>query len=173
MVQAFVGLGSNIEPAKNVRKAIHLLALQTRILGVSTVYCTKAEDRPEQPSYYNCIVEIETEAPPEELKHGVLRHIEEELGRKRSGDKYAPRTIDLDLVVYGDLTLKTDDLALPDPQILCRPYLAIPLWELAPDLVLPGVGLSIEEVAGRLMPSHMKPLKTYTALLKKEIFNGF
>jgi 2-amino-4-hydroxy-6-hydroxymethyldihydropteridine diphosphokinase len=173
MMRAFVGVGSNIDPAENVRKAILLLAAQTHILGISTVYGTEAENQPDQPSYYNCVVEIETEASPKELKLRVLRRIEEELGRKRNEDKFAPRTIDLDLLMYGDLVLKTDDLTLPDPLILSRPFLAIPLSELAPDLILPGAGLSIEAVAGQLEQGSMKPLESYTELLKKEIFYGF
>jgi GTP cyclohydrolase I len=170
MVRAFVGVGSNIKPAEHLRKAIHLLKSQTRILAISTVYRTQAEGGSDQPSYYNCIVEIETEASPSQLKYGILRHIEEKLGRKRSENKNAPRTIDLDLILYGDLVLDTDDLTLPDHQILSRPFLAIPLYELAPHLILPGKELRIQDVADQMVPGSMEPLKSYTELLNKEIF---
>jgi dihydroneopterin aldolase/2-amino-4-hydroxy-6-hydroxymethyldihydropteridine diphosphokinase len=169
VARAFVSVGSNINPAENVRKAIHTLALQTRVVGISTVYCTEPMGRPEQSPYYNCVVEIETEAPPAELKHQVLRRIEADLGRERSEDRYAPRTIDLDLIVYDDLVMKTNDLTLPDPQILHRPFLAIPLHELAPELTLPGSDMRIEEVVAAPPQGNMKPLESYTEHLRRAI----
>jgi len=168
MARAFIGIGSNIEPEKNVRAAIRSLAQQTRVTGISMVYCTGALDRPEQPHYFNCVVEIETEAPPAEVKHGILRPIENSLGRKRSADKYAPRTIDLDLILYGNLTIDTEDLKLPDPEILERPFLAIPLFELAPDMVLAGYNLRIGEIAARLPQNEMRPLVDYARMLREE-----
>lgn len=172
MVRAFIGVGSNINPAENVRNAIRLLSKKVNILGISTVYQTQPEEGLKQPSYYNCVVEIETKASPEELKNRVLRKIEKDLGRKRSRDKYASRTIDLDLILYDDLVLKNDDFILPDPQIASRPYLAIPLYELNPELVLPGSGLSIKKLALNLSREDMQPLYNYTELLKKEIIHG-
>lgn len=168
MARAFIGIGSNIEPERNVRAAVRSLAQQTRVTGISTVYCTDALDRPEQPPYFNCVVEVETEKHPAEVKHGLLRPIENSLGRKRSGDKYAPRTIDLDLIVYGDLAMDAEGIRLPDPEILERPFLAIPLFELAPDLVLAGYGLRIGEVAARLTQGGMRTLEDYTRLLREE-----
>ena len=61
MARAFLSVGSNIDPAENVRRALELLCSHVRITGISTVYLTPAEDRPEQPSYYNCVVEVETQ----------------------------------------------------------------------------------------------------------------
>ncbi|MDO8262250.1 MAG: 2-amino-4-hydroxy-6-hydroxymethyldihydropteridine diphosphokinase [Gallionella sp.] len=173
MARAFIGIGSNIEPEKNVSAAIRSLAQQTRVTGISMVYCTGALDRPEQPHYFNCVVEIETEALPAEVKHGILRPIENSLGRKRSADKYAPRTIDLDLLLYGDLVMDAEDIKLPDPEILQRPFLAIPLFELAPDLVLAGYNLRIGEIAARLPQDGMRPLEGYTRLLREEANRGF
>jgi 2-amino-4-hydroxy-6-hydroxymethyldihydropteridine diphosphokinase len=172
MARAFIGIGSNIDPAENVHAAIRSLAQKTHLVGISMVYCTDALDRPEQPPYYNCVVEIETEAPPAEVKHGILRTIENNLGRKRTEDKYAPRTIDLDLIVYGDLTIDAEGIKLPDPEILERPFLAIPLFELAPDMVLAGYGLRIGEIAAKLPQDGMKPLKDYVKLLRKEMSRG-
>lgn len=173
MVRAFIGIGSNIDPAKNVRAAIRSLGRQMRLVGVSMVYCTDALDRPQQPPYFNCVAEIETDATPKELKHGILRPIEEELGRKRTQDKYAPRTIDLDLIVYDDLAMDAGGIRLPDPDILERPFLAIPLFELAPDLVLAGHGLHIRDIAAKLPQGGMKPLRDYSMLLKEEVICGF
>ncbi len=172
VTRVFVSVGSNIEPEENVQKAVHLLSHQTRILGISTVYLTEPEGRPEQPPYFNCVVEIGTSLPPAELKHTVLRQIENKLGRQRGKDKLASRTIDLDLIVYGDLVLKTEDLAIPDPEIMHRPFLAVPLYELAPDLKLPGSGLDITEAAATLPRDKMRPLTAYTDSLRREILHG-
>lgn len=168
MARAFIGIGSNIEPARNVRAAIRSLAQQTRLVGISMVYCTGALDRPEQPPYFNCVVEIETEAPPAQVKHRLLRPIEHDLGRQRSEDRYAPRTIDLDLIVYDDLSMDADGIKLPDPDILVRPFLAIPLFELAPDLVLAGYHRRIGDIAAQLPQAGMQPLRDYSLLLKEE-----
>lgn len=172
MVCAFIGVSSNINPAENVREAIRLLSKEEHISGISTVYETLPEGGLNQPRYFNCVVEIETKTPPEELKYKVLRKIEKDLGRKRSRNKYASRAIDLDLILYDNLVLKTDDFTLPDPHIASRPYLAIPLCELSPELVLPGSGLRIKELASNLSREGMQPLNNYTKLLKKEITHG-
>jgi dihydroneopterin aldolase/2-amino-4-hydroxy-6-hydroxymethyldihydropteridine diphosphokinase len=169
MTRAFVSIGSNIDPEENVKKAVLLLAGRTTVRAVSTVYLTAAEDRPEQPPYYNCVVEIETELPAIEVKHRILRRIEAELGRMRTKDRYAARTIDLDLILYDELVTKTDDLTLPDPDITGRPYLAVPLQELEPGLTMPGSGMPIHEVAAALSRKAMKPLEGYTELLRKEL----
>jgi 7,8-dihydro-6-hydroxymethylpterin-pyrophosphokinase len=107
-----------------------------------------------------------------ELKHQVLRNIEADLGRERSEDKYAPRTIDLDLIAYDDLVIERDDLTLPDPQILRRPFLAMGLSELAPGWTMPGLDRRIEEVAAALPQGGMKPLENYTLLLRRGIRHG-
>ena len=75
MARAFVSVGSNIDPADNIKKAVRLLGAQTRILAISTVYFTEPIDRSGQPPYYNCVLEIETGTPPLELKLTVLRLI--------------------------------------------------------------------------------------------------
>ena len=172
MARAFIAIGSNINPAENVRKAIVLLARQEKLTGISMVYRTEPLGRPEQPRYYNCVVEIETGIAPADLKQNLLRPIEDALGRTRTADKYASRTIDLDLIVYDDLTLDTEDIKLPDPQILTRPFLALPLFELAPDLVLAGLNLSIREAAAMISREGMVPLVDYTELLRKNLRRG-
>lgn len=166
MVRAFIAVGSNINPEENVKEALRRVSIRERIRGISTVYLTEAVNRPKQPPYYNCVVEIQTQSPPGELRD-VLRDIEANLGRVRSEDKYAARTIDLDLILYGDATIESEDLRLPDPEILKRPFLAIPLQELAPDLVLPGSGTSIAQIVSTLPVKNMKSLEKYTRLLRE------
>lgn len=169
MARAFLSVGSNIRPIENVRKALELLCSHVSIIGISTVYLTPAEDRPEQPSYYNCVIEVETQTPPVDFKYSILRPIEEALGRKRSEDKFAARTIDLDLILYDDLIVETETLSLPDPYISRRAFVALPLHELSPELRLPGSRISIAEVAASLPQGEMTPLKQYTEMLRKEI----
>src|SRR4030042_7132438 len=100
---AYISIGSNIHPAENVLQSLRLFIVQVQITNISTVYLTEAIDRPEQPKYYNLVIEIETDINPFELKQEVLRQIEAGLGRERTDDKYSPRTIDLDLVLYAYL----------------------------------------------------------------------
>jgi 2-amino-4-hydroxy-6-hydroxymethyldihydropteridine diphosphokinase len=164
MARAFVSIGSNIDPARNVEAALRALARHVAVTGISTVYLTSAEGRPEQPSFYNCILEISAEINPLDLKFRVLRPIEAALGRERSSDKYAPRTIDLDLVLYGDLVMNEEGLVLPDPEIYRRSFLAVPLAELAPELILPGSDVRVSELARRFGP--MQPLESYTEGLR-------
>jgi len=172
MARAFVAIGSNIDAAANVRAAVRALALRMPVVAISTVYRTEPEERPEQPPFYNCVVEINAEIAPLELKFQVLRPIEEALERRRTSDKYAPRTIDLDLILYDDLVLNCGGLVLPDPEIASRFFLAVPLAEVAPGLILPGTGLRISRVAAALAQDKAQPLKAYTALLRRDI-RGF
>jgi 2-amino-4-hydroxy-6-hydroxymethyldihydropteridine diphosphokinase len=171
MARAFISIGSNIDPETNVRNAVHRLGSTARVMAISTVYRTEPIGPPGQPWFYNCVVEIETEMAPRELKFTLLRRIESELGRARSSDKFAARTIDLDLILYNELVMTTPDLALPDPDIPKRPFLAIPLHELAPGLILPGSGLRIQEAAMSLSPNAMMPLAAYTEQLRKEFLH--
>lgn len=169
MARAFVAIGSNIDPQANIRESVRRLSREVKVIAVSTVYQTKPQGRPEEPLFYNCVIEIETGISPSELKYRILRKIESDLGRQRSIDKYAPRTIDLDLIIYDDLVLEKEVLTLPDPEILERPFLAVPLAELAPVFILPGSGLPIKCVSDRMDKTEMEPLTGLTQLLREEI----
>lgn len=172
MARAFISLGSNIHPAWNTWKALRRLACRVTLVNLSTVYCTEPIGRPGQPRYFNCVAEIETSIPPLELKRTVLRHIETALGRKRSEDKYASRPIDLDLIAYDQLTVQEAGLVLPDPEILKRPFLAMGLKELWPDMVLAGYGERIGQIALSQSTGGMKPLPAYTQLLRSRIHHA-
>lgn len=172
MPRVFVSVGSNIDPVENVRKALRLLHEHIPIKAISIFYRTEPEGRPDQPVFYNGVVEIETDISPLDLKWSVLRKIEDELGRVRSEDKYAPRTIDLDVIIYGDEVISNDDLLVPDPQISERPFLAVPLYELTPDLVLPDTGIPLEKIARGFKDHNMKPLYEYTQTLREDLKDG-
>lgn len=167
-VRAFVAIGSNLDPARHVREAIRRLALRQNVVAVSTVYRTPAIGRPDDPDYYNCVVELSTDTPPEVLKKELFA-IESDLGRVRWADKYAPRNVDLDLVLYGSAEVQSEDLLLPSPDISVRAFVAIPLAELAPDLVLPDGERRLAEVAAGFGMRDMMPLAEYTALLRRDI----
>jgi len=107
---------------------------------------------------------------PLELKR-ALERIEAALGRRRQTDRYAPRNIDLDLLVHGNLNETSDELKLPHPDLVHRPFVAAPLFELAPTLVLPGSGIGIEEAVNSLEPFPMEPLPGLTRQLRKELLH--
>jgi 2-amino-4-hydroxy-6-hydroxymethyldihydropteridine diphosphokinase len=171
MARAFISIGSNIDPETNVKEALRRLGSSARIKAISTVYRTEPVGPPDQPPFYNCVVELETELAPRELKFRLLRRIESELGRTRGSDKFAARTIDLDLILYDELVMTAEDLTLPDPDILARPFLAVPLHELAPGLVLPGSGVRISEKIPALPRTGMKPLVNYTERIRKDLLH--
>jgi 2-amino-4-hydroxy-6-hydroxymethyldihydropteridine diphosphokinase len=165
--RAFIAVGSNIDPERNIEAAIELMARELRLVGVSTFYRTAALGPPGQPDFLNGVVAVETELEPRQLKRSLLERIESELGRTRTEDKYAPRSIDLDLVLYGDLTSSDEGLVLPDPEIPERAFLALPLLELEPDLVLPGTGRPLRELAGPLSSLELEPERSLSERLRR------
>ena len=144
MVDVFISLGSNIDPERNIKEALRLLSEHIKILQVSTVYLTEPIGKLLQPEFYNCVIRTETDIEPHALKFGILKGVEERLGRRRSKDRYAPRSIDIDILIYGDLHVHAEELIIPDESILDRPFLALALRELKEDLVLPGLQKSIQ-----------------------------
>ncbi|MDR3410788.1 MAG: 2-amino-4-hydroxy-6-hydroxymethyldihydropteridine diphosphokinase [Formivibrio sp.] len=140
-VQVFVALGANlVQPAKQMRRAIALICLlpQTRLLKSSSFYCTSPIGYTDQPDFTNSVVEISTELTARELLEALLA-IESALGRERSIPN-GPRTIDLDLILYGDRTIDEKDLIVPHPRMHERAFVLVPLTEIAPDIVIPSLG---------------------------------
>ena len=150
MSVAFIAVGANIEPEKNIRAALTMLQQQTQVIGSSTFYRTKPIGRRDQPAYINGVWQIETELPPTEVKTRLLLPIEQQLGRVRTGDKFAPRTIDLDLILYDDLVLDDSDIKLPHPDI-ARPFVYFPVVELLSGIACESAG-GLPERMMRLLP---------------------
>jgi 2-amino-4-hydroxy-6-hydroxymethyldihydropteridine diphosphokinase len=171
MARAFVAVGSNIEPEVNVKKGLARLAARMAIRGVSTFYRTHPVGRPEQGAFINGVVEVETGLGPRELRT-ALREIEAECGRQRTEDRYAARTLDLDVIVYDDLAISEEALTLPDPEIAVRPFLAAPLAELAPGMTLVGDGRMMSELAEMHVDHDMEPLAAYTESLRENVSDG-
>jgi 2-amino-4-hydroxy-6-hydroxymethyldihydropteridine diphosphokinase len=166
---AYIGIGSNIDPEENILKAVTLLTRHVVVAGLSTFYRTKPLDRPDQPLFYNGVVRIDTGVGPKDLKYHILKKIEKDLGRRRSADKSAPRTIDLDILVFDSLVIRDRDLNIPDPDILKRPFLAVPLCELDRELIVSGSNRPIREIAEQFRDHDMEPLIEYTEKLRRMI----
>lgn len=166
MVRVFIGIGSNMQPEANIRTALQSLQEQVTIVAISTFYLTAPVKGVAQPSFINGVVEITTTLSPVQLKYTVLRSIEAELGRQRSEDKYAPRPIDLDLLLYDGLEITSPELTLPDPDIAQRAFLAIPLCEIAPDIIIPDVKQRICDIAQSCPAILMEALSGLTAQLR-------
>jgi len=147
--RALVSLGSNISPEHNLPAAVALLLEAGSIRDVSRAYQSAAAGPPGQPDFVNAAVLFETDLAPEALRER-LRRIEAELGRVRVEDKFAPRSIDLDLVLYDDVVMDTPGLSLPDPDLLLRPYLAVTIAEVDPAGLHPVTGEPLAEIAARL-----------------------
>ena len=145
MATAYIGLGSNLGDRKTtLRMAIQRLEILGRIAGVSSLYETEPVGYLEQPSFLNAVIALETALAPVDLL-GALLGIERDLGRVRSFPN-APRTLDLDLLLVDDAIIDTPDLTLPHPRLHERPFVLVPLAEIAPELVLPGSGKTLQEL---------------------------
>ncbi len=142
MTRAYVGVGSNLgDRAATIAKALEALAAEP---GVEVVACSQLrETEPvgflDQPRFLNGAVALDTSLSPRALLERLLA-IERALGRRRDGPRFGPRTIDLDLLLYGDLEVDEPGLTLPHPRLHERRFVLEPLAELAPDLVVPGKG---------------------------------
>ncbi|HSR30278.1 MAG TPA: 2-amino-4-hydroxy-6-hydroxymethyldihydropteridine diphosphokinase [Anaerolineae bacterium] len=148
--RAFISLGSNIKPEQNLVEGVRRLAERCRLLAASPVYETRPVGTLDQPSFLNAAVLVETDLAATDLKVQVLQPIEEELGRVRTQDKNAPRTIDLDISLFNEQIMEVGHRHIPDPEILQFPHIARPLADLAPEVRHPETGQTLEEIARSL-----------------------
>ncbi len=139
--RAFVALGANIgEPVQHLRAAVvDLDALPgTTVVARSSLYRSAPVGLVDQPDFINAVVSVDTTLAPLELLQALLA-IEARHGRVRSVPN-APRTLDLDLLLHGHAVMATQALTLPHPRMHERAFVLLPLLEIAPDVVLPGLG---------------------------------
>jgi 2-amino-4-hydroxy-6-hydroxymethyldihydropteridine diphosphokinase len=134
-MKAVVALGANIgNPSEQMDLAIAMLKEATDVIAVSTYYITKPVGGPEQPDYINAVCILESDLPALDLL-SLLQGIEKSLGRERI-ERWGPRTIDLDLIQYGSLLSKAEELELPHPRAHERRFVLEPWHEIEPDAVL-------------------------------------
>lgn len=161
-VVAFVGLGGNLgDPLATLRSAVHRLMTvpRSRFLGASRFYRTPAWGERDQADFVNAVVAIETALPPNALLDELLG-IERQFGRQRGAEgngRWGPRTLDLDILLYGPLSLDTASLTLPHPHLHERAFALVPLLELVDDIDIPGRGGARAALA-RLDRSGIQPL---------------
>ncbi|MBP2846768.1 2-amino-4-hydroxy-6-hydroxymethyldihydropteridine diphosphokinase [Dickeya oryzae] len=139
MTCVYLALGSNLsEPLQQVRAALRALdaITQTRLVRCSSFYRSRPLGPQDQPDYLNAVVELQTGLSPEALLDNTQR-IELEQGRVRKENRWGPRTLDLDILLFGNLTLHTERLTVPHYDMKNREFMLYPLAELAPELVFP------------------------------------
>jgi len=159
---AYIAVGSNIEnPHAQVLKAIEQLRAlppaQLRVVSVSSFYRTQPFGPVAQPDFVNGVVGVLTRLDPQALLQAT-RAIEAALGRPEVHEKWGPRVIDLDLLVYGREQVATPELTLPHPGIVERNFVLYPLADIAPDLDVPGLG-RVAELKGRVPSEGIWPLQ--------------
>ncbi|MBI4387999.1 MAG: 2-amino-4-hydroxy-6-hydroxymethyldihydropteridine diphosphokinase [Candidatus Omnitrophica bacterium] len=143
--KVYLGVGSNIGlREEHLKKAKILISYHPKIkfLRAAPVYKTEPVGGPTQGKFLNTVWEIETELSPRDLLQ-MLLSTERSLGRAETREKNTPRTIDLDILFYDDLTLQEADLTIPHPKISERWFVLKPLWDLASELIHPILGKSV------------------------------
>ena len=143
MIRSFVGLGGNQgQPMRQLDLAVEAIAAlpRSRLIAESPRYRTAPVGDPDQPEFINSVVALETALEPLDLLRGI-QAIETRLGRRRDpARRWGPRAIDLDLLLYGDQIIHLPDLSVPHPRMTARGFVLAPLWDLAPEIELPGLG---------------------------------
>jgi len=143
-VTVYIGIGSNLQqPIEQVKQALQRLAEipQTRLITCSPLYRSAPLGPADQPDYINAVAALATELAPLDLLD-ALQTIEQQQGRVRSGERWGPRTLDLDLLLYGEQEIAIDRLIVPHPGLGERNFVLYPLYDIAgEDLQIPGLGL--------------------------------
>lgn len=151
MIRVYLALGSNLaDPLHQVHSALHALAAmpETTLVATSSLYRTPPYGPPDQPDFLNAAVALDTRLDAESLLNHTQR-IELEQGRVRKAHRWGPRTLDLDIMLFGEQTLNTPRLTVPHYDMLNRAFMLLPLLEIAPALCLPD-GTRLADILARL-----------------------
>jgi 2-amino-4-hydroxy-6-hydroxymethyldihydropteridine diphosphokinase len=154
----YLSLGSNLgDRAQHLREALQALPSdRLAVVRISPVYETAPVDKLDQPDFLNLAAEIETTLFPMQLLRRAQR-IERDLGRRRLIDK-GPRTIDIDILLYGDFVIQTPQLIVPHPRMHLRRFVLEPMAELAPDLRHPVLGRTMSELRAAVLRQTVRRL---------------
>jgi 2-amino-4-hydroxy-6-hydroxymethyldihydropteridine diphosphokinase len=147
---AYIGLGSNLGDSRGLLGAASDLIARlegTRILASSSIFFTEPQEDREQPWFLNQALHIETSLAPYALLASLLK-IELQLGRRRGERRFGPRPVDLDILLYGRLSLEEAELCIPHPRLERRAFALLPLLEITPDLTLPDGRTAAELLSG-------------------------
>jgi 2-amino-4-hydroxy-6-hydroxymethyldihydropteridine diphosphokinase len=147
---AFIGIGSNMgKPAEACREAVEKVSEfpGVRLLRYSSLYRTEPVGYQDQPSFINAVAEIRTVLAPRQL-FDALKEIERRMGRTE-GPKWGPRLIDLDILFYGQEVIQEEGLVIPHPELHRRAFVLVPLCELAPYVIHPAFGISVQGLMDR------------------------
>ncbi len=142
--RVIIALGSNLEPESNLIEGVRLLGEAVRLTAASRVYRTPPWGYAEQPEFLNAVAAADTELPPLALLDTLLE-IEARLGRERTIPN-GPRTLDLDLLFYGDRVLDSERLTLPHPRLHERAFVLVPLCDVLPEIRHPRLGKTAREL---------------------------
>ncbi|MBI5814444.1 MAG: 2-amino-4-hydroxy-6-hydroxymethyldihydropteridine diphosphokinase [Nitrospinae bacterium] len=149
MTRIYLGVGGNIEPEKYIPEGLAMLRERFTVVSVSPSYRSQAWGVKEpQPDYINLAVEAMTDKDLFAVR-AEIRWIEELLGRKRTLDKFSPRTLDIDLLLYDDLVMKDEGGQLPHPQLLTQQFVYFPMMDIAPGLIVPGLDTTLKDAKPR------------------------
>ncbi|WP_034949660.1 2-amino-4-hydroxy-6-hydroxymethyldihydropteridine diphosphokinase [Erwinia oleae] len=158
MTRVYLALGSNLaDPLHQVQAALEALDALPDSLRVATssLYRTPPYGPPDQPDYLNAAVALDTGLAPEALLD-LTQRIEREQGRVRKDERWGPRTLDLDIMLFGDLQLNTPRLTVPHYDMRNRAFMLLPLLEIAPDAQLPD-GVRIADLLASLDTTQIQP----------------
>ncbi len=148
MTIVYIGLGSNMDtPEQHINSAIDSLnnLQSSRLLKVSSLYKSKPVGPQNQDDYINAVAELDTGLEALELLDN-LQKIEVEHGRDRSGERWGPRTLDLDILIFGNKQIDNSRLNVPHREMLKRAFVLVPLAEINPDCEIPGAGVVSDHI---------------------------
>ena len=155
----FISIGSNINPLENLNSAINYLEKEFGEVKISNFYKSSAIvgpiNREKQEDFLNAAILTESNLAIEFIKINILRKIEEKLNRVRTSDKFAPRTIDLDIALYGTIVKYSENIIIPDPDIDKYAHIIYPLHDLDPNFIHPVKKLTLEAIKSTIVNSEV------------------